>query len=377
MFDPTPYRKKQILAVVLLIVAALGMGFSHYMKAQFSGYEVFFFVLEHGWEGALVGGLCDWFAVWKTYNAIEKDSETVAEEIGNWVSKDLLNQETLHTQLSQILNDPGIQAEIIKIIETYFDTHENTKKVLNKIWTKLEAPFKEYIVQYRFNPGEIKIITETTQDKIILTTVKICIGDTLVSISQDERFKKLVREFIQGQHPVARLFTLFFNVPDLLQEYGKKLKSGESFDSKEEKYVDELVTVLSLSMDKYILSWQSLSLEERTLAVDALFFKIQELVGNTLARFIMQHKEAIKASRTLGEYQPVRDIYGLIESRIDMNVSRFIGEKISERLKSQDPKDFREKLEWQTRNVLESIRINGTILGFVLGLLVGVIQKYF
>lgn len=377
MLKPTPYRKRQIFAVILLLVSSAGLVVCHYLKHRYLGYETLFFILEHGWEGGLVGGLCDWFAVWKTYNAIEKDSDTVAEEIGNWVSKDLLNRETLHTQLWQILNDPGIQVEILKILDTYFDTKENTRKVLDKLWAKLEEPVKEYIINYQFNPGEIQIITETANDKIILDTVKICIGDTLVSISREPKFKDLINDFLKGQNHITKFLVIFFNIPEIIQEYGRKLKEGKNSYSKEEKYVDELVTLLSMSLDKYILSWQSLSLEERSQAVEALLFKVQELVGNSLAKFIMEHKEVLRGTRTLGEYRPVREIYGLIESRIDENVSRFIGEKISERLKSQNPIDFRKNLEWQTRNVLENIRINGTILGFVLGIMVGLIQIYF
>ncbi|MCX8000812.1 MAG: DUF445 domain-containing protein, partial [Leptospiraceae bacterium] len=114
--------------------------------------------------------------------------------------------------------------------------------------------------------------------------------------------------------------------------------------------------------------------QEKSKAVDALFLKIRELVGNSLAKFILEHKEILKASKTLGEYRPVKEVYELLESRIDQRISNFIGDKISERLKSQNPSDFRKKIEWQTRNVLENIRINGTILGFVLGLLAGTIQ---
>lgn len=71
---------------------------------------------------------------------------------------------------------------------------------------------------------------------------------------------------------------------------------------------------------------------------------------------------------------PVREFFEFIEDKIDDQVSKFIGEKISERLKSQDPKDFRVNIEWKTRNILENIRINGTLLGFVLGLLIGSIK---
>jgi uncharacterized membrane-anchored protein YjiN (DUF445 family) len=86
----------------------------HYFPLPiYSEYPSLFFIIEHGLEGGLVGGLCDWFAVWKTYNAIETDSNKVAIEIGKWVSKDLLNQNTLRAQLNRIIEIPENQKEII------------------------------------------------------------------------------------------------------------------------------------------------------------------------------------------------------------------------------------------------------------------------
>jgi len=373
MLKKTPYRKRQILALLLLLISGLGLVSCLILKNTYPEV-VWLFVLEHGWEGGLIGGLCDWFAVWKTYSAIEKDSEVVADEIGKWVAKDLLNQETLRNQISQILEDPNIQKQIIKILDTYFDTHENTKKVLDKIWDKIKDPAKQYLVNYKFNLKEIQIITETTHDQIILETIKLCIGDTLVFISQEPSFLELVNIFTKQQNQITKLLLFFINIPEIIKGYGEKLKQGQNSYSEEEKYIDELVTLVSLSMDQYILAWEKLSITQKTQAVEALLAKVQELVGNFLAKFILEHKEYLRTTKTLIEYPPIRETFSLLESRIDQNVSFFIGTQISNRLKSQDPIDFRKKIEWQTRNVLENIRINGTILGFLLGVSVGLVQ---
>ena len=117
----------------------------------YSLYPSLFFIVEHGLEGGLVGGLCDWFAVWKTYNAIETDSNKVSIEIGKWVSKDLLNKNTLRAQLNRIIEEPENQKEIIALIETYFDTQENTKKILDDFWAKIETPVINYIVNYNWD----------------------------------------------------------------------------------------------------------------------------------------------------------------------------------------------------------------------------------
>lgn len=374
LFSKTPYRKRQILAVLLLVISGMGLGITH-LLAELGISGKLIFILKHGWEGGLIGGLCDWFAVWKTYKAIEEDSETVADEIGKWVSRDLINQEALKSQFRRVLEDPNIQNEIVKLLDAYFSSLEDTKKILDKIWEKVEKPFKEYVVNYEFNSKELTLITETTHDQIIANTVKLCLGEALISISYDKDFLDFLNQKISKQNIFLQLLIYWLDLTELLRTYGNKLRMKEDFQSEEEKSLDEILTIISLSFDKYIISWQNLPYVEKVRAVDALFFKIKELIGNALARFILEHKEILRASRTLGEYKPVKEIYELLESRIDQNISNFIGDKISERLKSQNPADFRKKIEWQTRNVLENIRINGTILGFLLGLLAGSIQN--
>jgi uncharacterized membrane-anchored protein YjiN (DUF445 family) len=375
LIKETPYKKRQLISLSLLGVSLMGMLMLHYFPLPIYGkYPSLFFIIEHGLEGGLVGGLCDWFAVWKTYNAIETDSNKVAIEIGKWVSKDLLNQNTLRAQLNRIIEVPENQKEIIALIETYFDTQENTKKILDDFWAKIESPVINYIVNYNFNSKEISIISDTANDKTIVNTVKICIGDTLMQISEEEKFKELLDRTIQEQNIITKLLSNFINIPELIRGYGEKLKSGETITSTEEHYVDEMVTLLSISADKYILAWDSLPVEKKNEAVTALIFKIKESVGNILARFIIEYKNDLKARKSLSEYKPVRDLFSFIEDKIDENVSSYIGDRISERLQSQDPKDFRDRIEWQTRNVLENIRINGTILGFFLGAFLGLIQ---
>ena len=137
MFSPTPYRRKQVIAVSLLFVSSLSLILLE-SGVFLTGHESIRQVLIHGFEGGFVGGLCDWFAVWKTYNAIENDSLTVADEIGQWVASDLLDQNTLKEQINEVLDSPETNEQIYKLLDTYFDNRENTKKILENFWSKIE-----------------------------------------------------------------------------------------------------------------------------------------------------------------------------------------------------------------------------------------------
>ena len=328
----------------------------------------------NAFEGGFVGGLCDWFAVWKTYNAIENDSLIVAEEIGQWVASDLLDKNTLKNQINDVLDSPDTNEQIYKLLDSYFDTKENTKTILENFWSKIESSVVEYIVQYNFTLSEMSLITNASSDQIIINTIKICVGDTLSKISEEQEFKDFVGKIVSQQNAMTKFVTMFINIPNIIKQYGEKLKSGEESFSENEQFLDEMVTIISMSADKYILSWQSLSVEQKTTAVQALITQLRETSLEIASKYILLHKNHIKASKTLRNYMPVREFFEFIEDKIDDQVSTFIGEKISERLKSQDPKDFRVNIEWKTRNILENIRINGTLLGFVIGLIIGSIK---
>ncbi|HNN81241.1 MAG TPA: hypothetical protein PKL30_20290, partial [Leptospiraceae bacterium] len=68
----TPYRKKQIIAVSLLFLSGISLILLE-TKLILANQEMIRKILINAFEGGFVGGLCDWFAVWKTYNAIEND----------------------------------------------------------------------------------------------------------------------------------------------------------------------------------------------------------------------------------------------------------------------------------------------------------------
>ncbi len=126
LFKKTPYRRKQIVAVSLLFISGLSLILLE-SGVVLTTQESLRKILINAFEGGFVGGLCDWFAVWKTYNAIENDSLIVAEEIGQWVASDLLDKNTLKNQINEVLDSPETNEQIYKLLDTYFDTKENTR----------------------------------------------------------------------------------------------------------------------------------------------------------------------------------------------------------------------------------------------------------
>lgn len=368
----TPYKKKYILATFLLVISLVSIGILKYIGT----HQWYLIILLNGLEGALVGGLCDWFAVWKTYSAIEKDSDKVADEIGNWVSNDLLNQETIKEQFNQILDDPKNHEILVQVIEDYFGTPENTKQIIDQFWSKIEKDVIDFIVNLEFDEKGKQIVDNLANDQMTKRIIKVCMGETLIKLSYESKFREFVEKFAKGKF-LTRMFNMMYDLPFEIREYGLKLKSEISTETFDDGFAKNLVEVASLSLDKYIISWNELEKQDRIEGARVLVVHIKETVEELIVSFIFHHKSVLREAYTLREYHPIRSLILFISSRVDENVSRYIGDKVSARLKSQNPEDFRFQIEWKTRNVLENIRINGTLLGFLLGAIIGGILEVF
>ncbi|MEM7182409.1 MAG: DUF445 family protein [Spirochaetota bacterium] len=373
-YQHPPFRKRKIISNILLVFACIGIIIANiYLPRENTILSLFVY---HALEGGLIGGLCDWFAVWKTYQAIEENSPRVADEIGQWVATDLISHETLKAQINKILDDPQAKGELIRLANQYFATEEDIKLALQQIWQRVEEPLISYIIEYDFNFADLQVVKNTVYDDRMLKTLKFCIGETLIEVSQSEKMKNFIDSFAESKNIVVKVLLNLYsvNLTESLKQYGKTLCSDEEFLSENEKLLDEGISLIALSASEYIASWNSLDRETRLETLRSMISNLQTMTAELLTKFIMSHKEKIRESKALRNYLPIKIILEFVENRLDTSVSNFIGNKIAERLKSQNPKDFRFRMEWKTRRVLENIRINGTLLGFGLGGVFGLLQ---
>jgi uncharacterized membrane-anchored protein YjiN (DUF445 family) len=368
-----PYRKRQIISVLLLIFCFSGLLGVQIVKYR-TGESYLLYLLLHAFEGGLVGGLCDWFAVWKTYKAIEQDSEKLADEIGKWVATDLLNHETLRFQINNLLDNPNIQEGIIKILNDHWNTEEQIKVFLIEIWNRYEENIVNYVLNSHIDINGFRIMKTSFTDRHIFYAVKFCIGESLLKMIDSKEWKELYQTIYQSGGAISKLFMNVYkdNFVKTIKEYGCNLKQRTEHVNSEHILLNQLVDLLIIGGQEYLLSWNRLDPVHKREFIVSLLDKAKEIIAQLLSKFLLAHKNQLEEAKILRDYMPTRLIAELIESNLDETVSLFIGRKISERLKSLNPKDFRNKMEWKTRRILENIRINGTVLGFVLGLVLGV-----
>lgn len=371
----TPFRKRQIFSNSLLVAfsaAILGILFFGNPETPISK------IVLSALEGGLIGGLCDWFAVWKTYKAIEEDSSTLAGEIGNWVAGDLLHHEVIRSRIRMVLEDPTTRDDVHEVLLETFGNETKTSEVLNQLFERVEEDIVEYIVHYQFSGTDVALLKELNRQKEIMDTIKLLIGESMIKVADTDEFRSLLQEILGKMNLVAQVvLSLVVDFPKKLKEYGTHVKEGLVIESKDEKTIEKLVNLMAASTETYISSWNELPLEQREKAVRSLMGFLKDQASRLLGTLIQTHLKEIGEIKTLQEYAPLRSVLEFVEKRVDEGVSGYIGKQITTRLQSLDPKDLRKNLEWKTRNVLETIRINGSILGFFLGCATGLIRFFF
>ncbi|EMF79468.1 PF04286 family protein [Leptospira weilii serovar Topaz str. LT2116] len=371
----SPFRKRKFFSNSLLIGFSIAILFVLFFGDSDTSIVK---VVLSALEGGLIGGLCDWFAVWKTYKAIEEDSFKLSSEIGNWVADDLLHHEVIRSRIKMVLEDPSTRDEVHEVLLETFGDEEKTNEVLNRLFSKVEEEIVQYVVHYQFSGTDVEILKELNRQKEIIDTIKLLIGESMIKVADTEEFKSLLKEILGKMHLVAQVvLNLVVDFPKKLKEYGNHVKQGLIIESKDEKTIEKLVNLMAASAETYISSWNELHLDQREKAVRSLMGFLKDQASRLLGTLVQKHLQEIGEIKTLQEYAPLRSIFEFVEKRIDEGVSGYIGKQITSRLQSLDPKDLRKNLEWKTRNVLETIRINGSILGFFLGSVTGLIKLFF
>src|SRR3954462_5540781 len=173
-----PHLARSRISLALLLGAAGGMLFAAVMAHSWPG--TLWEILVHGFEGALVGGLCDWFAVAKTYRTVEDNKDAVATSIGDWVSGELLSQEVIRCRLDALVDDPQVHARVCRAIDQTLGPIPQTRELVARSWKTIEGKVIELAAAYRLGKADLGAGQALFKDDTIATVVSRCVGEALL-----------------------------------------------------------------------------------------------------------------------------------------------------------------------------------------------------
>ncbi|WP_119789343.1 DUF445 domain-containing protein [Flavobacterium anhuiense] len=364
-------------------------------------------------EAAMVGGIADWFAVvalfrhpmgipiWHTAIIPTKKNE-IGENLGNFVSEEFLDREKLEIKLDEF--------NFATKASDWLSKEENANKIANAVAVNVIPGILRTIkdedvrrfIQVQF---AAKIEGINFGDWVALALEPLQKGNlknqmltNLLEVMSTEltNNKDLIRQKVKASTPLLSFGLadksitegVFNGLQDFLNE-AKKPESAvrlkideyifnflEKVKNSEEMRVKINDVILGFVGKKEVQDYINSIWDEIKLSITNDLNKGDDSsIKNNIAGLIQTFGNGIKEDPIM-----IDKINGFIKNDLLsmlLNNKKVIGDLISSTVKSWDGKEVSEKLELEIGKDLQYIRINGTLVGGVIGLVIyGVEQIY-
>ena len=402
-------QKHKRLATGLFFFMAIVYGVMVYLQHQ--GSEAWMGYVEAFSEAGMVGALADWFAVKAIFkhplgipiphtNLIERKKDDLGQNLGKFVKDNFLNPENIRPYIEKLnvvkwisewLNKPANQ----KILEK--EIINLTKKIISDLQDKEVEQFlankgTEILHEIDFqkiSSSGIKYFIDKNEHitllEILLPEIKEYINESqemiLHRLSENRPFiaflagRKISNEVVEGlikfideiesdkEHFVRKKLT------KNLQGFSEDILVSEQWKEKFEKLKQEVLTEQNLRSYTDD-AWQS---------IKSLLLQNLENPNSQLQGYLQSNIE--KLSHNLSDDQ---DISNRVNSwvrhflyRMTLKNSDEVEALISSTVAGWKGKELSEKLELEVGKDLQFIRINGTLVGGFVGLLIYTLTHLF
>lgn len=397
-------RRMQRNALALLGFAVLLFIIAIYFKIP---------MLQAFSEAAMVGGIADWFAVvalfrhplgipiWHTAIIPTKKNE-IGENLGNFVSEEFLNREKLEIKLNEF--------NFATKASDWLSQEENADKIANVVAVNIipgilktikdedikrfiQVQFKEKLEGINFG-NWVAVALEPLQKGDLKNQMLTNLLEVMSSELTNN--KDLIRQKVKASTPLLSFGLadksitegVFNGLQDFLNEAKKpesavRLKIDEYiFDflekvrNSEEMRVKINDMILGFVGKKEVQDYINGIWDEIKLSITNDLNKGDDSsIKNSISNLIQTFGNGIKEDPIM-----IDKINNFIKDdllSVLLNNKKVIGDLISSTVKSWDGKEVSEKLELEIGKDLQYIRINGTLVGGVIGLIIyGVEQLY-
>ncbi len=354
-------------------------------------------VLRHAFEGAVVGGLCDAYAIWKVYRKIEENFVQVTDEVSVAVIDDMVQPESVVTELTQRLHEPRFARDLMDRVEALAPDEQSIRTFIQDVWQEsLRGWLVEWLVaadpREALEGGERNaLVAAVVTDDEIRGVVHRCLRQAVDHPGRSAAMYQAIREqygdrtvFEIPPVPIVKPRPTPVSLESVLRhtldEAGLragllKLVDALAEPPGERGPVPDQLRDYALA---YVTAWTEMSIEERTQAAEQLVDRVAPSVLDSAAQTLWEHRVALQ--QVVQQDLPLNAI-PLVDYVSD-EVSELVRDQLSDldersqellqgRLAAMGPRRFRMMLESRTRGELDWIQVNGSLLGFVLGGIVG------
>lgn len=394
-------RKMQGLALGLLVVMAVVFVISFALQSRYPwlGY------VRAASEGGMVGALADWFAVTALFrrplglpiphtNLISNKKNEIGEGLGSFIEQNFLADEVVHAKLSEIsgarMAGDWLQQKdhAERVSEMVANAGLGALTVLNDndVQELIEALVRRHMIEPEWGPmlgraldsflegGHHETLIEVGADRLqdwlaqhpeaFDRMLSSRLPSWLPSIAQrfvDDRIHAETVRFVQAvrddrEHPFRQAVGGFFD--DLARDLGEKpelqaqLESfkHEVFDSPRIRALAESTWVTARAALVEMFEDQHSELRVRMLAA------LQDFGGRLRADSTLQYKIDVWVMQVV--------------EHLVRSYRHDLARVVSDTVQRWDAREAAEKIELQVGKDLQFIRINGTVVGSLAGLVI-------
>lgn len=363
-------------------------------------------------EAAMVGALADWFAVTALFhypmglkiphtNLIEKSKDQIGDNLGNFVVENFLSPQNIRPYIQKLTvtnfagewlsksnNQNTVVRESANIILDILNKLDD-QQVVQFIENKVADMTSDINISEIVGNGLGYLVNKNDHQRMV-TSIAKQLKDYVLQNEEivKDRVKKesffLIPKFVDDgiANKITTALSSFFEEVEqnpehhLRQEITKKLQSFAADLKTDEKWQNEFQVIksdflASGKMQQYSSDiWQSIkkSLSQELLETDSALKKYLQ-------------KNLIELANNLETNQKFKD---KIDHWIRVTAYKYIlknthqfGQLISSTVGNWEGKDLSRKLELEVGKDLQFIRVNGTIVGGLVGLIIYTIAHFF
>lgn len=402
-------RKHKSIATGLFFLMAVVYALMIYLQNSVS--EKWMGYIEAFAEAGMVGALADWFAVTALFrhplgipiphtNLIEKKKNDLGENLGKFVKDNFLNPENIRPYIEKLdvvkfvsewLNKPSskevLEAEIINLLKRIIQDLKDGD--VKRFLSNKGAEILKSVDYQRITSSGIHYMIEKKEHIKLLETFLPQIREYV------DESQQLIRERISEQRPfiaflagkkISKELTdgLMAFIEEIeadkdhfvrqkltqnLQEFAEDLLVSEQWNEKFEQLKDELIS--SDNISDYV--------EDAWASVKKMLWQNMEEPDSSLKKYLSKNIEKLSENLSNDEELKVRInkwIRHFVYRMILKNRNE-VEQLISSTVSGWEGKELSDKLELEVGKDLQFIRINGTLVGGLVGLIIHTVTQLF
>ena len=402
------FLRMRLFASLLLVGMVLIFIAARLLESQF-GWMAYIGAFA---EAAMIGALADWFAVTALFRyplgipiphtaVVQNQKDRIGESLGNFVQKNFLTEEAISRKLGDL--------DIATSLGQWLDNAENSsvisRQVINhapqfllqiddaKVENFVDTQLKTGLQNIEASPLAARLLgalTDSNKHQDLLTE-SIRIASRFLAENRHalrDRIKKESPWFVPGAIDNKVVGTIISKIEQLLLEIEQNPdhEMRDAFTRSVETFVNRLETSPELRERGEMIKRDLLDSPATRRVVNNLWRDVKDKLLMDLAdeqSKVGAHIESAVqkiGQRILGDEQLQRDINQQVRTsaiKLILERRQEISELIVETIRTWDGKTMAERVELHVGRDLQFIRINGTIVGGLVGLLIYLLSELF